>query len=504
MDKIAGGKACFLVVFRVSNLPPFLTGFSTKLYGSAKRKRQDIFLKHRAALIASSLGEYALQFEPFLPAELLDELSSSKRERHYGNVTTFWAWVSQIIDENASCSKAVSLVQSWCAEAQLPVPSSDTGGYCMARKRLTMSFLKGVNGHLSNLMSRRIRPEDRWHGHVLKAIDGTSVKLMDTLENQEQYPQPSTQKPGCGFPVMGLVGIINLSHGGWEAFATAANSAHDLSVSAQLMDQFESGDVVLADRAFCSYELIATLQEQGVHSLMRLHAARHRALDWREGKKLSKNERLVTWTKPRYQPPSSQLSEQQWSALPGTLDIRLVRYRCQGRDSKQRDIIVATTLSDLKHTGQELADLYEQRWDIEVKIRDIKTTLGMEDFAVRTPDMAGKTLAMLMIAYNLIKAVSQQSAIENSQSIALMGFKGVLDIVVSYRSNYRGHKHHARKRETLHRTLIEIISTKLLDKRPGRQEPRALKKRPKPFPLLTAPRAQYVEILHRSSYRAAA
>ena len=111
---------------------------------------------------------------------------------------------------------------------------------------------------------------------------------------------------------------------------------------------------------------------------------------------------------------------------------------------------------------------------------------------------------MIMIAYNLIKAMSQQAAIENGQSIAMMGFKGVLDIIVSYRSNYLGHQRHAFKRMLLHQTLIEIISSKILDNRPGRKEPRVLKKRPKPFPLLTAQRAKYVEIQHRSRYRKAA
>ena len=484
----------------MTNLPPFLTGFPTKIYGSAKRKQQETLLKQRAELLATSLGEYALQFEPFLPAELLSELSASKRERHYGNVTTFWAWLSQLMDQNASCSKAVSMVQSWCAQAQLPIPSSDTGGYCMARKRLSPAFLQRIYEHLSTLMSRRIRSEDRWNGHVLKAIDGTSVKLMDTPENQQRYPQPSSQKAGCGFPVMGMVGIINLSHGGWDAFATAASDVHDLTVTGQLMNHFESGDLVLADRAFCSYELIAQLQQRGVESLIRLHQSRHRVLDWREGKKLSESERLVIWNKP-LQSKGSLLSAEQWEALPATLGIRLIKHRCQGRDKKPRDIVIATTLSDLKHTGKELAALYEQRWDIELKIRDIKTTLGMEDFAVRTPDMAGKTVTMMMIAYNLIKAVSQQAALKSGKSIAMMGFKGVLDIVVSYRGNYLGHQCHALKRMALHQTLLEIISTKLLDKRPGRKEPRAIKKRPKPFPWLTSHRSEYIEIQHRSNYR---
>ena len=489
----------------MTNPQPFLTGFPTKLFGSAKRKMQDIIRQARAALIASSIGEYALQFEPFVPASLLHDLCESSRERHFANRTTFWAWMGQIIDQNASCSKAVSMVQSWCAQAGLPAPSSDTGAYCKARKRISMRFLKGIASHLSDLMTRRIRPEDLWHGFVLKAIDGTSVKLMDTLKNQEKYPQPTSQKPGCGFPVMGMVGILNLSHGGWDAFATAPVSAHDLTVTQQLVDCFKRGDLVLADRAFCSYELIAQLMDRGVECVMRLHQSRHRALDWRKGKRISKNERLVIWTKPAHQSQASQLSPEQWAALPQRMSIRLVKYHCTGRGQTEKDIIVATTLLDCrKHSAADVADVYGQRWGIELKIRDVKTTLGMEDFDVRTPDMAEKTLAMLMISYNLIKAMSQQAAIESGQSIGALGFKGVLDILVSYRGSYRGHQQHPAKRAELHATLIGIISTKLIEERPGRQEPRAVKKRPKPFPLLTKPRGEYVEIQHRSNYRAAA
>lgn len=466
---------------------------------------QEAIARSRQALIASSLGQYSLQFERFIPHSLLERLSGTRRERHFGNRTTFWAWLSQIIDRNASCAKAVSMVQSWCAEAGLPVPASETSAYCMARKRLSLGFLEGISRHLSEHMARRIRPKDLWHGYVLKALDGTSVKLMDTLKNQQPYPQPVSQKPGCGFPVMGMVGIINLSHGGWEAFATAEHTAHDLSVAQGLVDKFAKGDLVLADRAFCSYELVARLLQRGAQCVLRLHQSRHRALDWRKGTRLSKNERLVVWHKPAHAPQGSRLTQQEWAALPGALNIRLVKYRCAGRGQSQREIVLATTLLDGKlHDAADVAGVYEKRWHIELKIRDIKTTLGMEDFNVRTPEMAHKTLAMLMIAYNLIKATSQEAAIASGHDLGALGFKGVLDILVSYVGNYRGHHRHAHKRAALHATLVQIISTKLIDERPGRQEPRAVKKRPKPFPVLTSPRSEYVEILHRPTYKAAA
>lgn len=506
MEKIHGGKACFKVASGVNKNAPFLTGFSTLLSGSSKRSKQALLNQQRSSLIASQLSDYALQFEPFIDPALLDSLSQTRRRQHYDNVTTFWAWLSQIIEQNASCSKAVSMVQTWCAQAGRPIPCSATGAYCQARQRLGLEFLQGTAQHILASMQRRITDKDRWRGLELKAIDGTSVKLMDTEANQLEYPQPSTQKTGCGFPVMGMVGVLNLSHGGWECFATAANDTNELTMTQELLDNFKSKQLVLADRGFCSYELIAQLLAGGTHSLMRLHQARHAALDWRKGKKLSPTERLVTWKKPRYR-SGGRLSYEQWEALPETLSIRLVKYRCaaRGLEGKQRDIVVATTLLDpLKYPAEEIASLYHQRWHIELKFRDMKTTLGMEDFAVKSPDMAHKTLWMVLIVSNLIKAVSQRAAQQSGRSIAQMSYKGVLDLVVSYRSNYNGHRSHEGKRRELHRELIEIASSKVVDDRPGRHEPRAVKKRPKPFSWLTAPRAVYVEIQHRSKYRKAA
>lgn len=467
---------------------------------------QERLQARRRQLIASSLGEYALQFEEFIPALLLDELSGTRRERHFGNRSTFWAWLSQVMDENASCSKAVGLVQAWCAEAGLAPPSSQTGAYCKARHRLPMSMLEGVLGHLDAMMKRRVQAADLWQGHMLKAIDGSSLRLLDTAANQEAYPQPCAQKPGCGFPVMGILGVCNLSHGGWEAFATAPATEHDHSLAAHLLEHFNGGDLVLADRAFCSYELIARLRERGAHCLMRLHQARERHLDWKHaGVRLGPHERLVEWRRPAGPPPGSSLSLQQWEALPGHLTLRLVRQRCAGRDGEPRDLILVTTLTAAdEHSGADVAALYQQRWQIELKLRDLKTTLGMEELAVKTPAMAHKTLAMLMIGYNLIKALSQRAAHQAGRGVGDLAFKGVLDLVVAYRGNYRGHRRHEHKRAALHQSLLEIIASKLIHERPGRREPRAVKRRSKPFPLLTSPRHSFREIQHRSRYRASA
>jgi hypothetical protein len=368
--------------------------------------------------------------------------------------------------------------------------------------RMSTKFLAQVLGRINEVMWRAIRPEDRWHGMVLKAIDGSSVTLMDTVENQAVYPQPSPQKPGCGFPVMGLLGMVNLSHGGWEAFTTADWKLHDARGAQDLMDCVEKNDLILADRAFCSFELIACIQAQGGHVVMRLHQARHRNLDWRKGKKLSPCERLVVWKKPPKQSEASELSEAEWEALPAEMTLRYVKVICEDRAGQKRALIVVSTLLDpARHSARELSDLYLRRWEIELKLRDVKTTLGMEEFAVKSPAMAERTLYMMMIAYNLLRSLMQKAAHQAGKPLAEMSIKGTLDLATSAQSLFRGlHNQHNKRREQ-RAEIIAILAGKVIDIRPNRREPRAVKRRPKPFQLLTAPRHIFQEIHHKEHYR---
>jgi hypothetical protein len=327
---------------------------------------------------------------------------------------------------------------------------------------------------------------------------------MDTFENQQLYPQPSQQKRGCGFPVMGIVGMLNLSHGGWEGFTTGTWKVHDAKAAQRLLPYVEAGDLILADRGFCSYELAARIQQQGADCLMRLHQARHRKLDWRRGKRISSFERLVTWKKPVKQPKASELSASQWEELPAEITVRYIKTKYMDRAGDCRTLVVATTLLDVeKYDGEKIIALYAQRWQIELKLRDIKTILRLEFLAVKSPEMAHKSLLMIMIAYNLLRTLMQDAAIEGGKPIAEMSFKGTLDLIVSSHPLFRG-LYSQRKRENLRREIIGLCATKLIDIRPDRQEPRAVKRRPKPYQLLTAPRRVFREIHHKENYRKAA
>ena len=484
---------------------PFLTGFPTTICGRVRRRLQDSIAARRKSLAESSIATYALQFSPVIPAHFLEGISNSKRRRHYCNVVVFWAWLAQVLEANASCAKAVALVQSWEADAGLPVASADTGAYCKARSKLALGYLKKIRAHVTTFLNAAVSEDDKYRGLVVKSIDGSSVQLEDTCSNQAFSPQPSSQKPGCGFPVMGIMGVLNHAHGGWEDVVTYDGNAHDAPIAHRLLDSFGPGDLACADRAFCTYELIAALMENGTHSLMRLHQARHRALDWREGKKLGKNEREVVWRKPAIKPKGSPLDDAGWDAVPEGLVLRLIKFPYTDRAGKHRKIVLATTLLDPgKHPLEELAAIYLQRWDIELRLRDVKTTMNMEVVRAKSPLVAQKTIEMAVIGYNLIRITCQAAAKDVGSDVRLMSFKGALDTVVATTVRYRGRQKCHRKKEEIWEEMIRVISEKIIVLRPGRSEPRAIKRRPKSFSYLTRPRSEYREIPHRGKDRSCA
>lgn len=483
---------------------PFLTDFPLTIFATAKRRLQAA-IRHSSAIITRrSLSGYAVMFEDILPGEFLASIDPTARQRSFGHLPVFWAWLAQILEANASCQKAVGLIQSWCVSCKLPVPSSDTSSYCKARGRISLGFLQSIHQRIGDRLGSGVTHENQWQGFTLKAMDGSSVHLMDTEENQLLYPQPSVQKKGCGFPTMGIVGLLNLGHGGWEHIETCPHTQHDSKAAARLVSHLGPGDLLLADRAFCSYELIARSLAQGAHCLMRLHQSRARTLKWNMGKRLSRHERLVTWQRPQ-RPPGTTLGSEEWNALPSTLQVRLIKVGYEDRAGQKSELIVVTTLLDPKvHDGFELADLYARRWDIELKLRDLKTTLGMESFAVKTPEMAHKTLWMSVIAFNLIRHLMRRAAAQGGQPVWHLSFKGVLDLAVASHESFRAHVARPRNLAAAMAHLLAICATKQIDIRPFRSEPRAIKKRPKNYQLLTEPRATFREIPHRNAYKKSA
>ena len=393
----------------MKNKTPFLPGIPTQLYGKQKRRQLEELRDWMRTTLQNAIGDYSVLFSHILPIENLKDLSTDSRIRTYPEMVTFWAWASQILECNGSCSKAVTLVQQWYTEAYsskksgatLRIPSNSSSSYCTARQRLSLEFLDGVSEQVKAYTEARVNDSDLWYGLRLKAIDGSSAQLLDTVENQEKYPQPRTQKAGCGLPVMGFCGILDLAKGCIDNFRLCKHTEHDLKIAHEMIAELKNGDLLIADRAYCSYGLIALLMGQGVQTVIRLHQARQRSLDWSKGTKLGKNSRLVIWRK-GYRPPNSPMNQCEWDKLPDELPVRLVRSKGISRDGKPRWLYLATTLTDsASYDSGEISALYEERWKIEVKFRDIKTTMQFEQLRVKTPEMAEKSIKMILIGMAL-------------------------------------------------------------------------------------------------------
>ena len=263
----------------------------------------------------------------------------------------------------------------------------------------------------------------------------------------------------------------------------------------------EKGDVLLADRGFCSYGLIGVLLARGVDSVMRLHHRRPHAMP--QGTPLGEGDRLVAWTRP----PAPRRNDP-WAAqrptLPASLAVRLVSFRVEVPGFRTEAVTLATTLLDAKqYPAQALAELYCARWNVELRYREIKTTMGADVLRCQSPAMIQKELCLHAIAYNLLRCVMQQAAQTHEVSLGRLSFKGTLDAVRHFADAFHGARGKPRRQRQLCEQLLGILAKDMLPWRPNRHEPRARKRRPKQYQLLNQPRCLMRAIPHKNRHRAA-
>jgi hypothetical protein len=368
-----------------------------------------------------------------------------------------------------------------------------TGAYCQARGRLPWDILPRLRCAAA---SHAEKARQLWYGLWVKVLDGTSTSLADTPKNQRSYPQPGAQQPGCGFPLLKLVGVFSLATGALLDYAKGNKHQHELGLLQRLMHQFKAGDLVLADRGFSTYTLLALLLNRAVHGLFRLHQAR--PADLRRGKRLGKNDRLFVWLKPCQRP--RYLPKLLWKGIPEQLSVRVLRFSLHVPGFRVHSVTLVTTLLDPeKYPAQELAFLYARRWQVELWFRDIKTSMGMEVLRCKSPKMVHKELEMFLIAYNLIRCFMAEASLRYDVSMGWLSFKGTVDSVRQF-AGAIAQARSSKKQKQLLEKLIEVIARDRLPERSGRHEPRAVKRRPKPYQLLNRPRHRFKEIPHRNRY----
>jgi hypothetical protein len=324
------------------------------------------------------------------------------------------------------------------------------------------------------------------------------MSMPDTPKNQRAYPQSREQKPGCGFPSMKVVGVFSLATGALLAYAKGNKHQHELSLLHRLLDQFKPGDLALADRGFSCYTLLARLWTKKVAALFRLHHAR--AGDLRKGKPLGKNDRLVQWRKPQNGERRRYLPWALWNGIAPELPVRILRYRLRRAGYRTRSLTLVTTLVDAQlYPAEQLALRYAKRWQIELWFRDIKTSMGMEVLRCQSPQMIHKELEMFFIAYNLIRCLMIQASRAHEVKVQRLSFKGTVAAVRQF-SMAIAQARSRRKQKELIDKLLQTIAADLVPDRPGRREPRAVKRRPKPCAWLTKPRHKFKDAQHRNRY----
>jgi hypothetical protein len=373
--------------------------------------------------------------------------------------------------------------------------------YCQARQRLETDTLELILGHTAHNLERHVLQGEKGpQKRRVKILDGTCLSGPDTPENQAVWPQSSWQKGGLGFPQIKLVGLFSLASGAALEHQLGNKHEHESQLFRKLLPRVRRDDIILADRAFCSYAALASLVAQKADGLMRLHQMRK--VDLRQGKALGPRDRLTTWEKPAKIPAG--WSEEEFATLPEKLTVRIIGLTVTVPGFRTRAVTLVTTLLDAAaYPADELRELYAQRWNVELHFHQIKVALAMDILTCKSPDMIEKEILIRLIAYNLVRAFMQRAAHLHCVALERLSFKGALDTTRHFAPAIHAASSSPRRQDQLITEMLATIASDPVPARPGRSEPRAKKRRSKNYQLLTKPRAQMGNLPHRNRPRKA-
>jgi hypothetical protein len=400
-----------------------------------------------------------------------------ERIRLFPATETLSMFMMQAMKPDRSCQGIVNDAAIKRQLSGLSPSSTNTGAYCNARLRLPLNMVTGLVRKTGKLISEKSAVGWRWQGRRVKLVDGTTVTMHDTPANQKSYPQQSAQKEGLGYPICRIVGITCLSSGAVLDAVMGAYKGKGTGEQALLrtmIDTFEKDDVVLGDAFYATYFLLAELMSRGVDAVFEQHGSRRLVTDFRRGKRIGTRDHLITLTKPKKRP--DWMTPEQFAAAPDTIITR--ELDVGGR------VLVTTLLCPEITPKTTLKELYKRRWNVELDIRNIKTTMGMVTLSCKTPEMVEKEMWVYLLAYNLIRFLMLQSALLKDVLARTLSFKHTLQLWLAWSSASA----RSDEKENID-TLLNLITQKEVGKRTGRIEPRAIKRRPKPYPMLMQTRA---------------
>jgi hypothetical protein len=415
------------------------------------------------------------------------------RTRIYTPWITLNMFLAQILSSDHSCGDALERFQKYRKDCGLPPVTDDTSSYCEARQRLPEEVVWDLARRSGQSIHGKADVHWLFAGRNVKLLDGSTVIMPDTEANQAEYPQSRSQKPGLGFPIARILMVISLAVGTVLEAAMGpyrGKETSELGLLRQINGALQPGDIALADRLFCSYWVIADSQARGVDVVFRLHQTRK--TDFRRGRRLGPDDHIVTW--PKAQRPD-WMSPAEYATMPKELKLREIRVRIKDPEKRTRVLVIVTTLLDAtKYPASALGDLFRQRWHAELDIRSIKTTMGMEMLRTKTPDMVRKEVGMHLLAYNLIRGVMAEAARGRDIQPRELSFNGARQTVRAFEETCLYEPNQIAADFPL---LLHLISQKRVGDRPDRYEPRAIKRRGKPYHLLTITRAEAKKRIER-------
>jgi hypothetical protein len=414
--------------------------------------------------------------------DALDEHGVKFRDRLFNPVTTIWGFLSQVLSEDKSCRDAVSRVIAHRAASGLEPCSPNTASYCAARSRVPTDVLRTLAKRTAQQLQEDLPDSWKWNGRDVFIADGSHVSMPDTKENQAEYPQPVVQEPGIGFPLARLAVLLSLATGACHDLAIApyaGKGTGETTLLRQMFDSLRPGDVVVADALFDDYFLIWELRQRGVDVVTRAQCRRVGTQTVQSGP----DGDVIVWRRPNK--PRGMTGEQ-YRAYPKTQLMRQVSVDARDRDNRVEQFEVITTILDESIDGGQIGDLYERRWQGEVDIRSIKSVMKMDVLRCKSPQMARKEIWAHLLAYNLLRTVMAVAAGESGVEPRKISFKGAKQAVTAFAPKLEAAPPEGRAR--LIDVMLATVAYHRVGNRPGRWEPRARKRRPKPGTRLMQPR----------------
>jgi putative transposase len=407
----------------------------------------------------------------------------------FSTLIVLWAFLAQALKDgkDAACAAAVADIATYMQQIGGPVPCGDTGDYCRARAKLDLEALRCLTVQTARRLESQADRSWLFRGLHPKLIDGFTFTMPDTDDNQKQFPQQRTQRPGAGFPIARACVVLSLATAAVQEMNLGPYEGKQTGESALLrgiLDCLDPGDVAVFDRIFCSFPMLALLRMRGIHFCARLH--QRRPVDFRKGRRLGPDDRLVTWIRPKR---PAWMSEEQYEQIPETMTLRQVRFQVTEPGKRTEELVVVTSLTDpQEYPAEAIAALYGYRWNAELDIRVIKQTLGLDHVRCKTPDMVRRELWVTLLAYNLIRKLIATAAAVHDKQPRQIGFTLACQTALS--SWMLLATGACRDERELWKSALKRIAANEVANRPGRIEPRMIKRDRQHYPMMHDPRRE--------------